>query len=326
MMKTKPNITIGIDEVGRGPLAGPLVVCALALDDNHIPEGLDDSKRLTPSRRKNLVVPIKQSACGIGIAWIKADLIDELGMTRALRRAAKLALAQLPKDILAMANTIYTDGNISFVDDEREITLPKADAKIKAVSAASIIAKTTRDQYMVKLSKIYTQYGFNKHMGYGTPDHLAALEKYGYIPGIHRQSFSRVSELVPSSFNKVAKMTKSRALAATAGYQAESLAAEYLTSQGYNVLTRNWRVKWCEIDLVATKEGQYYFVEVKYRQDATHGDGVAAITPQKLDQMKRAALIYLHYFNMDTAVQPNLLVVSVSGSPMQIDRLVPITI
>ena len=177
-------VIAGVDEVGRGALAGPLTVAAVVLPPEPRIEGLDDSKRLSPRRREQLAVQVRSFALGVGVAHVSAGEIDALGVTAALRRAIDLALAQLG----TVPDHVVLDGlPLRVVANETAIV--KADAKVAAVAAASIVAKVTRDALMRSLAAEHPEYGFEINKGYGTSEHLAAISRHGPCP-IHRRSFS----------------------------------------------------------------------------------------------------------------------------------------
>ncbi len=169
----------GIDEAGRGPIAGPLVVVGVVLKDSI--DGLRDSKKLTQKQREDLYLKIKSSS-DYYIYEISANKIDNIGLSKALNEALK-AIKSYFKD-----KKFIFDGNSSFGVDGIE-TLIKADDKVECVKAASIVAKVYRDNLMVEFNKIYPEYGFNKHKGYGTKAHIEAIAKFGYCK-IHRRSFN----------------------------------------------------------------------------------------------------------------------------------------
>lgn len=282
---------LGIDEVGRGPWAGPLVVGACVLREPI--EGLNDSKKLTAKRRKKLATEIHEKAyCGLG--WVSAKELDKLGLSASLRKACREAVKAIQKQKPEF-NEIIIDGTINFLSDTplgKYVTvLPKADALVPEVSAASIIAKVARDNYMAELAEQYPQYGFEKHVGYGTAFHRTALEKYGPCEE-HRKSFKPIAEL--------AHNVKS-------GRLGETAAADYLVAHGHKIIDRNWKTKWCEIDIVSEKADILYFTEVKYRKN---GSGLDAITPAKQKQMHFAAEFYLQQ-HPDCSAQ--LAVIAVSG-------------
>jgi len=168
----------GIDEAGRGPLAGPLVMAGVILK-NPV-EGLTDSKKLTEKRREILFGLIRENAL-YHLVSFSADEIDRVGISCCLRRGLEEIQASLPE-----CHYLF-DGNSTFGATGVE-TMVKADEKVPEVSAASILAKVTRDREMVRQAKYYPHYGFEKHKGYGTKAHIDALMRYGRSP-LHRRSF-----------------------------------------------------------------------------------------------------------------------------------------
>ncbi|MDN5274594.1 MAG: putative Ribonuclease [Candidatus Saccharibacteria bacterium] len=175
---------VGIDEVGRGAWAGPMVVGAVLLGDASIP-GLTDSKKLTRKQREALDIQIRQQALAIGLGWVSAKQIDTIGLSAALKLASRRALAHIRPDY----TEIIIDGTIALIDDPRVTLLPKADLLIPSVSAASIVAKVARDNYMKHLDEVFPGYMFTGHVGYGTAAHRAAIETLGVSP-LHRLSFA----------------------------------------------------------------------------------------------------------------------------------------
>lgn len=279
---------LGIDEVGRGPWAGPLVVGAVVLGDAEI-EGLTDSKKLTAKRRMELAAKIHEKAADVGLGWVTAAELDKLGMSASLVEATKRAVSQ----ITTPYHEIIIDGTINFLVDTNKgqyvTTLKKADLLISSVSAASIVAKVARDTYMEEQAKIYPEYGFDSHMGYGTAKHRAVIDENGVTP-LHRLSFA---PLVKYQEHQVSVVEPTRVKTTKQiGDQAERKVVEYLQSDGHEILERNWKTKFCEIDLVSRKDDTVYFTEVKYRRTVNQGGGIAAITPAKLRQMRFAAQLY----------------------------------
>jgi len=176
-------VVAGVDEVGRGALAGPLTAGACVLPPTPRLEGLNDSKQLTPQRREELAKRIREIAICWSVAHITAEEVDALGMTEALRRVAGHALVGLEPQ----ADHVVVDGRPMGISDT-ETAVIKGDSKVAAVAAASILAKVERDGLMVGWAREHPHWGFEVNKGYGTPEHLAALSQHGMSP-LHRRSF-----------------------------------------------------------------------------------------------------------------------------------------
>ena len=174
---------IGVDEVGRGAVAGPLTVAAVALPLEPVILGLDDSKRLTPKRREELAAIIKSVALAIGVAHIEAAAIDRKGMTASLQQAMLDAIAacQVEPDL------VLIDGNPIHIH-EKERCIVKGDSKVACIAAASIVAKVTRDALMVVADSEFCGYGFASNKGYASAGHIQAIRERG-LCAIHRTSF-----------------------------------------------------------------------------------------------------------------------------------------
>lgn len=177
-------LVAGLDEVGRGALAGPLTAAAVVLPPAPRIEGLDDSKRLSPQRREELAEEIRVMAVAVGVAHVSAAEIDSLGMTAALRRAMSLALAGLS----VTPDHVVLDG-LPLRVVENETAIVQGDTKVAAIAAASIVAKVTRDALMRSIASDHPEYQFDINKGYGTSEHLAAITRVGLCP-LHRRSFS----------------------------------------------------------------------------------------------------------------------------------------
>ena len=178
------EIICGVDEAGRGPLAGPVCAAAVILPANIQIPGLDDSKKLSDKRRRELFPIIKEEAIAYGIAFADHNEIDEINILQATFLAMERAIQQLQvKPQLALI-----DGNRAKNFGIPVETVVHGDSKSASIAAASILAKVTRDDYMLEMSKEYTNYGFDIHKGYGTKAHYAALTEYGPSP-IHRMTF-----------------------------------------------------------------------------------------------------------------------------------------
>ena len=302
---------LGIDEVGRGPLAGPLVVGAVILPNTKREwfAELNDSKKLTAKKREALNQLILAEAV-TSLGWVSAAELDQLGISQALRLATHRAVKSV-QSLHTQFSQIIIDGTINFLShtplEPFSSTLVKADAKIQAVSAASIIAKVARDHYMIDLKDKYPNYGFEKHVGYGTKSHVNAIYKYG-LTDEHRKSFEPCKSL--SGFQTIAKPHKNTT---NIGRQAEQAVADYLERHDHTIIERNHKTFFYEIDIISTKANYIYFTEVKYRKSSIHGNGLEAITPTKLQQMHFAAESYLKYQNTRfKAYQPLLAAAAVS--------------
>ncbi|MFC0179205.1 ribonuclease HII [Thorsellia kenyensis] len=188
VIRSKYSMIAGVDEVGRGPLIGNVVTAAVILDPNKPIQGLQDSKKLSEKKRNQLYQQIIDNALSYKIAYASAKEIDEINILRATLLAMKRAVEQLP----IPADFVFIDGNKC-----PHLTLPseaivKGDSLVAEISAASILAKVTRDREMYALDSEYPQYGFKNHKGYPTPEHLAAITKYGPLE-MHRKSFSPIA-------------------------------------------------------------------------------------------------------------------------------------
>ena len=184
---------IGIDEVGRGCLAGPLLVVA-ARQISDLPEGVTDSKLLTRQRRE-AIFDLLTATCEFGEGWVKAAEIDKHGLARALRLGAKRALDSLRAGI---EEEIIMDGKVNYSPKKfkKARCIVDADNLVPIVSAASIYAKVTRDNFMFELARKHPAYRFENHVGYGTVEHLQALRAFGVIKYVHRSSYMPISKLI----------------------------------------------------------------------------------------------------------------------------------
>jgi len=178
------NLIAGIDEAGRGPLAGPVVAAAVIFDTETIIEGINDSKKLTEKKREELFEIIKEKSLSYAIGLVDEKSIDEINILNAALQAMKIAAEKLnPKPDL-----ILIDGNKSFKSNIPTKTIVKGDAKSFAIAAASILAKVTRDRIMKEAAENHPEYLWQKNKGYGTKQHIAAIHKFGFTD-YHRKSF-----------------------------------------------------------------------------------------------------------------------------------------
>lgn len=174
----------GVDEAGRGPLAGPVCAAAVILPEHLQIPGLNDSKKLSDKKRRDLFPIIKEQAIAYGIAFATVEEIDEINILQATFLAMERAVAQMN----GQADFALIDGNREPKLDIESMAVVKGDSRSASIAAASILAKVTRDDYMEELASKYPQYGFEVHKGYGTKRHYQALEEFGMCPA-HRRSF-----------------------------------------------------------------------------------------------------------------------------------------
>lgn len=184
-------IIAGVDEAGRGPLCGDVYAAAVILDPENPIEGLDDSKKLTEKKRTLLALEIKEKAKAWAIASSSVAEIDEINILQATLLAMRRAVSELA----IQPDLIRVDGNQDPRSDVPAVTIVKGDALFAEISAASILAKDARDQSMIAADKLYPEYGFAKHKGYGTKAHMQALEDNG-VTALHRSSFAPIRRLI----------------------------------------------------------------------------------------------------------------------------------
>jgi ribonuclease HII len=180
-----------VDEAGRGPLAGPVVAAAVILDDMNPIKGLNDSKKLSPKRREKLYDEIRAKALCCSVAQASVEEIDRLNILQ----ATLLAMRRAVDGLRLKPHKVLVDGNRLPVLDVRAEAIVRGDATVAAISAASILAKVTRDRWCLELDQLYPQYGFAGHKGYGTAEHLAALRAHGACPE-HRKTFAPVAQVL----------------------------------------------------------------------------------------------------------------------------------
>ena len=308
---------LGIDEVGRGPYAGPLVIGACILGDWQNSENaewiekLTDSKKLSAKRREELYVLIKEKALATATGWVSSAEIDKIGLSEALRLATRRAVEQFQKTKVPFSEIII-DGTMNFLVgtklEKYVSTLKKGDFLVKEISAASILAKVERDKYMAELDAVYPEYGFGKHVGYGTAAHQKAMEEFGLTPE-HRRSFRPVREIAKGKITTKLKAAGRLEIAAepkitteqkntkTAtkqlGDHGEQVVADFLTAAGHEIVARNYKTKLFEVDIISRKNEVLYFTEVKYRSDHDFGEALDFIDKKKQQKMHLAVAGFL---------------------------------
>lgn len=268
------DLIAGVDEVGRGPLAGPVVAAAVIFPKNCIIQGVDDSKKLSAKKRESLYEEILEKAVSYGIGVVSWERIDEINILQATYEAMREAIAQLnpvPRFILADAVTIPG----IFIPQKGII---KGDAKSLSIGAASIVAKVYRDRLMEAYEELYPGYGFSSNKGYGSAEHIAGIRVHGLCP-IHRKSF--VKNFLAPEDNQ------------TKGAVGEELAVKEMRRMGYEILSRNYRNQSGEIDIIAKKDTYIIFTEVKYRVGRKKGEPCEAVDKRKQDHIIRTAKAYI---------------------------------
>ncbi len=265
------SLLAGMDEAGRGPLAGPVVAACVILPPDVRIDGVDDSKKLSEKKRASLFTEIKNTAIAYSIGIVEHDIIDGINILNASRLAFKKAY-----DSMAIKpQTVLTD-HIDKLDIDCGYTpLVKGDATSYSIASASILAKVYRDTLMADMDEKYPLYGFAKNKGYGTLEHYEALRKYGPCP-IHRMSFLK-------NLNQHGNT----------GAYAENIATEFFKSNGYGILRKNYATKLGEVDIIASKGETIVFAEVKARSSVARGIPSEAVDKNKQKKISYAAMEYI---------------------------------
>ena len=280
----------GVDEAGRGPLAGPVVAAAVILPNYYDLKGLDDSKKLTPKKRSQLFVEIQHQATAIGVGVVAAAEIDKTNILQATHQAMKMALGRLkPRPDQAVI-----DGHALPTQIIPNKGVIKGDQTVDVIKAASIIAKVTRDNMMKQYDIIFPAYGFRKHKGYGTREHMDKL-RLNKACVIHRKSFKPVASAMPT----LSWLRKEDGI----GQWGEQTAAVYLVERGYEIVAMNVHCDpYGEIDIIAEKDGIIIFVEVKTYSKKQLGTPAQNIDQNKLKKLEAA----IHKYVVDMKVKKDI--------------------
>ncbi len=270
------ELVAGIDEVGRGPLAGPVVAAAVILPKECKIEGVNDSKKLSAKKREELYDIILEKALSYGIGIVSNERIDEINILQATYEAMREALSQLsPKADYILADAV----TIPMVSTPQRGII-KGDAKSMSIGAASIVAKVYRDRLMEAFDEVYPGYGFGANKGYGSAEHIEGIKKLGITP-IHRKTF--VKNFLPQDGDTTTDK----------GNRGEALAAKQMEKMGYEILERNFHALKGEIDIIAKKDSYIVFTEVKYRKNEAMGSPAEAVNQWKQQHIIRAAKAYM---------------------------------
>jgi len=280
----------GVDEAGRGPLAGPVVAAAVILPNYYDLKGLDDSKKLTPKKRSQLFVEIQHQATAIGVGVVAAAEIDKTNILQATHQAMKMALGRLkprPDQAVIDGHELPTQ----IIPNKGVI---KGDQTVDVIKAASIIAKVTRDNMMEQYDIIFPAYGFRKHKGYGTREHMDKL-RLNKACVIHRKSFKPVASAMPT----LSWLRKEGRI----GQWGEQTAAVYLVERGYEIVAMNVHcAPYGVIDIIAEKDGIVTFVEVKTYSKKQLGTPAQNIDQNKLKKLEAA----IHKYVVDMKVKKDI--------------------
>ena len=244
---------------------------------------------------------IKEKALATATGWVSSAEIDEVGLSEALRLATRRAVEQIQKTRVPFSEIII-DGTMNFLVgtklEKYVSTLKKGDFLVKEISAASILAKVERDKYMAELDAIYPEYGFGRHVGYGTAAHQKAMEEFGLTPE-HRRSFSPVREITENKIttkqldNRGKQMIANKITTKQLGDRGEQVVVDYLETSGHEIVARNYKTKLFEVDIVSRKDRALYFTEVKYRGSNDFGAGLDFIDKKKQEKMRLAVAGFL---------------------------------
>lgn len=283
-------VIAGVDEAGRGPLAGPVTAAAVILSENHKIPGLTDSKKLTAKRREKLYDEIYKYAIAVGVGSVDVDDIDNENILIATQKAMYKALGNLKTkpdkaliDGYALPNQIIRNEGIIAGDD-----------KIDCIRAASIIAKVTRDRIMQQYDIIFPEFGFARHKGYGTKLHMEKLRDYKACL-IHRKSFKPVNENLPT----ITWLKSQRKI----GQWGERLAALEYFNNGYKIHALNhYCAPYGEIDIITEKNNEIVFTEVKTSAGKTLGGVENRVDEVKLERLNNAIEKYM----MDNEIQKDI--------------------
>ncbi len=285
------EIIAGVDEAGRGPLAGPVTAAAVILPENHSIKGLTDSKKLSAKQREQLFGEINKNAMSVGVGFVDVKEIDKINILQATYKAMYKALGALnPKPDKALVDGFALPNQI--IPNEGII---KGDDKVDCIRAASIIAKVTRDRIMEQYDIIFPEYGFAKHKGYGTKLHLEKLCEHK-ASLIHRKSFKPVSENLPT----ITWLQKNRKI----GQWGEQLAAMEYYKNGYKIHALNHHsAPYGEVDIIAEKDDEIVFAEVKTAAGKTLGGIENQVDEVKLQRLSNAIDKYIMDFEIEKDIR-----------------------
>ena len=290
------KLICGVDEAGRGPLAGPVCAAAVLLPEGMMIEGIDDSKKLTEKKRELLFDIIREKAVAYNVGWASVEEIEEINILN----AAMLAMKRAVEGLSVEPDLALIDGN-----KRPELKIPcidivKGDEKSQSIGAASILAKVSRDRLMKELAVKYPEYGFEKHKGYSSELHREMILKHGPCE-IHRLSF------LGSLLHPETKKPKTRAH--KTGARGEARALELLEKKGFELVERNYRSEYGEIDIIVKNSEYLVFVEVKTRRISSIERPSVWVDRKKQKKLIKTAQIFMT--ENKTELQPRFDIVEV---------------
>lgn len=350
------QVIAGVDEAGRGPLAGPVVAAAVVLPKEVSLPGLDDSKKLTPEQRERLFAEIQSRAVAVGVGEVDNEEIDRVNILQASLKAMREAISALS----VRPDRVLVDGNQRPGSGLAEVAVVDGDATALSIAAASVIAKVTRDRTMVEYDSTFPGYGFARHKGYGTSEHIDALHRLGPCP-LHRRSFQIVGDLdedrsedfrifreglegaqnraelaalgqsiraaiaalPPHEVDVLREIYRERAAALDrTGPRGEEIAAAFLEREGYRIVDRNVRGAGGEIDLIVSKEGMLVFVEVKTDRTGAFGPPELRVDGRKQRQLAKIATHYLQQHDTSGVdLRFDVIGISLRGETPEIEHI-----
>jgi ribonuclease HII len=273
------GLIAGVDEAGRGPLAGPVVAAACILPEGETFYGLNDSKKLTERRREALYSEIRRRAVAWAVAMVSNHEIDRINILEATKEAMRQALRSLPVEPdIAVTDAVALKGL-----DYPVMVETRGDARINAVAAASVLAKVTRDRMMRNWDAVYRVYGFSSHKGYGTREHMNAIRSHGPSP-IHRMSFlgNILKDFSKECFDR--------------GVHIEHRVADDLIARGHTILEHRYAVQQIgEIDFITSRNNMIYVIECKGRGPSSSSfggvDGILSVG--QIERIRSVAMQWL---------------------------------
>ena len=300
----------GIDEAGRGPLAGPVIAAAVVFEKGEIIEGINDSKRLSPKKRELLYDKIMKKAKAVSIGQVESQEIDRINILNATHKAMRQAVGRLKLKV----EHLLVDGRPIPDKIYPQTAIVGGDRSCYSVAAASIVAKVYRDRLMVEYDSVFPGYGFARHKGYGTKKHREAIIKLKPCP-IHRMTFSCVKEHLLD-----VKHTKNMR---DLGRYGENIAAFYLYKKGYRILERNFRLgAYGELDIITRKDEQLCFVEVKTQRHLVFGPPESWVNERKMEQIGMIAEGYLsRHKELDLDCRFDVIAITIKINSLKIKHI-----